>query len=64
MRREKVYDFNHQSLEGSNVKKLKKGAPWTLKHVGVSSKFQSADVFGFATQQKDYMNLHREYMPI
>ena len=27
MRREKVYDFNHQAFEGSGVKKLKRGVP-------------------------------------
>ncbi|CAE7410545.1 moxd2 [Symbiodinium natans] len=30
MRREKIYDFNHQSLEGSSVKKLKRGDELTL----------------------------------
>ena len=31
LRREKIYDFNHQSLEPSSINKLKKGPGNTLK---------------------------------
>lgn len=52
MRREKVYDFNHQSLEGSSVKTIKKGDELTLTcSYDTSSKTSPTD-FGDFTQDE------------
>lgn len=52
MRREKVYDFNHQSLEGSAVKKLKKGDELTLTCSYDTSSKTTETKFGDFTQDE------------
>ena len=52
MRREKVYDFNHQSLEGSSIKKLKKGDELTLTCSYDTSSRTEPTAFGDFTQDE------------
>ncbi|CAJ1440824.1 unnamed protein product [Effrenium voratum] len=52
MRREKIYDFNHQSLEGSSVKKLKRGDELTLTCSYDTSTRTAPTNFGDFTQDE------------
>ena len=52
MRREKAYDFNHQSMEGSSVKKLKRGDELTLTCSYDTSGRTQPTAFGDFTQDE------------
>ncbi|CAE7471897.1 moxd2 [Symbiodinium sp. CCMP2456] len=52
MRREKVYDFNHQSLESSSIKMLKKGDELTLTCSYDTSSRTEPTAFGDFTQDE------------
>lgn len=63
MRREKVYDFNHQSLEGSAVKKLKKGDELTLTCSYDTSSKTTETKFGDFTQDEMCLAYFLHYPP-